>query len=120
LWLTEPLVGRALAELALVQDVIGGEQRSAERPVELVGGAAGPAGIGDAALVDDDGDVPPPSEPQQWAQVARQPRRAEVEDCEVGRAVRETRSEPLELRRAAGDRLTGRRHAVVAVEDPEP
>ena len=50
----DPLVGGALAELALVEDVVGREQSSPQRPVDGIGPLAGPARVPDPVLVDDE------------------------------------------------------------------
>ena len=50
----EIAVGGALAELALVDDVVGAPSDRPQPVVHLVRPRAGPAGIGDAVLVDDD------------------------------------------------------------------
>ena len=52
--LAEEPIGRSLAERALVDDVVGGENDAAQRGVELVRALARPPRIGDAVLVDDD------------------------------------------------------------------
>jgi hypothetical protein len=110
-------VGRELAELALVQHVLGREQGSTVRPVQALGIRAGEARIGDAVLVENDRDPAAPRQREQRPQVARQPRRAQIDQREVPWIVREALREALELRGAAGDGLAGRRNAVVPVED---
>src|SRR3989442_13466448 len=73
--------------------------------------------MGAAVLTEEGGDPPPLREPKQRAEVARQRRRAEVEQIEVGRAVREPSRKPLELGGPAGDRLAVLGNTVVPVED---
>src|SRR5205085_6654681 len=97
--------GGPLAELALVQDVIGREQRPPKGTVDRVRLRAGPARVGDAALVDDHRNPAPPREAEERRGVARQPRRSEIEEREVGRMVGETRRKALELRRTARNGL---------------
>ena len=116
---TDPLVGGALAELALVEDVLGGVEQRAERPVHVVGLLARPGRVPDPVLVDDERDPSAAQEPEQRAEVARQPVRSQVRDGEVVRPVGEAHSEALDLRRAAGNGSSGRRHPVVAVEDAD-
>ncbi len=103
--LAEERIGRALAEGALVDDMVGGADDSPERLVQLVGALARPARVRDAVLVDDDPRAAPARDPQQGPQVARKVGRAEVEERVVGRAVRPAGGELRELRRAACDLL---------------
>ena len=117
--LAEEEVGRLLAEPALEEHVVGGVQRAAVAAVQLIGLLARPAGIGDAVLVHDDLEATPPGEQQQRVEIARQRRRAEIEQVEVAGVVREAACEPLKLGRPAGDAVPFRRHDVVAVEDPD-
>src|SRR5207253_5230926 len=83
--LGDEAIRRALAELALVEDVVGREERLPDRAVERLVPVAGPGGVADAVLVQDDRNAPPAGEREQRAEVARQPRRAEVEEREIGR-----------------------------------
>src|SRR5687767_9790959 len=108
------MVGRALRELALVEHVVGGEQSLAQRPVDLLGAVARPAGVADTVLVHDERDSSPPCEPEERAEVAWEPGGAEVEERERVRGVREALGELLHLRRASGRSLARRRHAIVA------
>ena len=62
-----------------------------------------PAGIGDPILVDDNRNGAALREVEQRPQVARQPRRPEIEQREPTRIVREAGRESLKLRRSAGD-----------------
>ena len=114
----DPLVGRPLAELALVEDVLGRPEDESERSVDRVRVRACPARVADAVLVEEERNPPAPRVPEERPKVARQPGRSEIENREVGRVVRKPRRQALELRRAARDRLAGGRHVVVAVEHP--
>ena len=115
--LAEKEVGGALAEVALVENVVGGQKRAPQRPVYLLDTIPRPARVANPILVDHDRRAAAPREPEERAQVARQPCRAEVEQREVGGAVREALGEALELRGAAGNPFPRGRHAVVPVED---
>jgi hypothetical protein len=112
-----PFVGRPLAELALVEDVVGGGEQRADRPVDLLRVGSRPARIPDAVLVDDERDVPASQVHEKRAQVLGHPVRPEVGDREVPGIVREPRRQALDLRGPSGDGLAWPRHAVVAVED---
>ena len=68
---SEELICGPLAELALVEDMVGGEQRTAERFVDPLGLVARPAGIRHTALVEDDRNVAPACEREQRAGIAR-------------------------------------------------
>ena len=114
--LGDELVRRALAELALVEDMLGRAEHSTERSVEPVRAAPCPARIADAVLVEQERYATPPYVPEQRSEIARQPRRAEIQEREVGRLVGEAGGQPLELRRAPGDGLTRRGDLIVAVE----
>ena len=116
--LPEEDVRRELAELTLVQNPVRSEQRPAIGAVELLRRRSGPARIRNAVLVEDDGNTPSSDERKKRPQVAWQPRRAQVKQCEVGRIVRKAAGEPLELGGAACDTLPRAWNTVVAVEDP--
>ena len=60
--LAEEEVGRALRELALVENVVGGEERSAQRSVDRLGAVTRPARVADTVLVHDDGNPATPRE----------------------------------------------------------
>ena len=115
----EEEIGRALRELALVENVVGGEKGAAERSVDRLGAISRPARIADAVLVHDDGNPATPRQVKQRTQIAWQPGRAEVEQREVARAVRKPLVQLLRLRRSARGPLAGRRNEVVAVEDAD-
>ena len=68
--LAEEAIGRVLAELALEEHVVGRLQRTSVARIELLGGLAGPTGIGDAVLIDDHRDPSPPREPKERFEVA--------------------------------------------------
>jgi len=100
-WLAEEAIGRPLRKLALVEDVIGSEKRSAKRAVGRLGAITRPTRISDAVLVHDDGNMATPREEEQRAEIAREPSGAEVEEREVARAIREALVQLLRLGSAA-------------------
>ncbi len=116
---SDPLVGRALAELALVEDVHGLGEDPPKRSVERLGAAPRPTRVAHAVLVDEERDAAPACKPEKRAEVSRQPRRPQVEEREVRRVVGKARHEPLKLRRSARDGLARLGHAIVAVEDSD-
>src|SRR4029077_2208234 len=79
-----------------------------------------PARVCDAVHVHDDRNRTTSRESEQGPEIARRHRRAERENGDAGRVVRDPRRESLELRRPARDRLARARDAVVPVEDAQP
>src|SRR6188472_4399903 len=118
--LAEEEVARLLRELALVEHVRRGPKHPAQRPVDLLRSVACPAGVADAVLVRDDGNMSVPREREELAEVLREPGRPEVEDREVRGTVRKAGVELLHLHGAARGALSGRRYTVVTVEDADP
>ena len=117
--LGHPFVRSPLAELTLVEDVVGLLEDDPQRPIERVGARAGPPRISDAVLIQQERDTPPTREPQKRTEISRKPRRSEVQDREVRWAVGEPDRKALELRRAAGHRRTHSRYVVMTIEQAD-
>src|SRR5207344_1947220 len=88
--------------------------------VDRLEAIARPPGVADTVLVDDDCGASATRDAKQRPEIAGEPRRPEVEHREVRRSVREPLRELLHLHRSSGSALSGRRDAVVTVEDADP